>query len=204
MNDVRISNTALPVGSAGTLSSGWWGMKALIVTEASLFSYLIFSYFYLASHTPQHWPPEGTPEIGIGALNTVILLSSSVFVWWCERLVRKRQLKKAVACLAFGIVLGLVFVGIQVKEWHDHPYDITTHLYGSLYFTITGFHVAHVVVGLVILTLLLGWTARGFFDERRCAALQIGGLYWHFVDAVWLFVFFTLYVTPFFAYDGML
>ena len=74
-------------------------------------------------------------------------------------------------------------------EWHDHPYGLTAHLYGSLYFTITGFHMAHVVVGLIVLLLLLLWTALGYFDERRCAALTIGGLYWHFVDVVWLFIF---------------
>lgn len=199
MSDSVVSNQALPVGSAGKLSSGWWGMKTLILTEASLFSYLIFSYFYMASHTPEHWPPEGMPKIGIGALNTAVLLLSSVFVWWCERLVRQRRLKMAVASMAFGIVLGLVFVGIQLMEWHDHPYSITTHLYGSLYFTLTGFHVVHVLVGLVILILLMIWTALGYFDERRSAALKIGGLYWHFVDVVWLFVFFTLYVTPFFV-----
>lgn len=198
MSENQINAYRLPVGSAGKLSSGWWGMKALIATEASLFAYLIFSYFYMVSQTPQHWPPEGNPKIVIGALNTAVLLLSSVFVWWCERLVRQRRTRLAVGSMAVGILLGVVFVGIQMKEWHDHPYGIASNLYGSLYFTITGFHVAHVLVGLITLSLLLIWTALGYFDEKRSAALKIGGLYWHFVDVVWLFIFFTLYVTPFF------
>lgn len=197
MRDLTDHGQMLPVGSVGELSSGWWGMAAMIATEASLFGYLIFSYLYLASQTTQHWPPEGLPRIGIGALNTCVLLSSSVFVWLGERFVRRRRIKWAVAAIAFAIGLGIVFVGIQLKEWHGHPYGIATHQYGSLYFTITGFHVMHVLVGLVVLICLLFWTGRGYFDERRYAALKIGGLYWHFVDVVWLFIFTTLYVTPF-------
>lgn len=188
---------ALPVGSAGRLSSGWWGMMAMIATEASLFAYLIFSYLYLASQTPQHWPPEGLPKIGIGLLNTGVLICSSVFAWLCERLVRWRRIRWAVASMAVAIVLGIVFVGIQLSEWRNHPYSISTHLYGSLYFTITGIHVLHVLIGLVVLAFLLAWTALGYFDEKRSAALKIGSLYWHFVDVVWIFIFITLYVTPF-------
>jgi cytochrome c oxidase subunit 3 len=56
---------------------------------------------------------------------------------------------------------------------------------------------AHVAVGIVVLLFLLLWTALGYFDEQRCAALTIGGLYWHFVDVVWLFIFSTLYLTPY-------
>ena len=197
MSETADTSQIFPVGSAGELSSGWWGMKTLIITEASLFVYLIFSYLYLASQTPQHWPPEGLPRIGIGAFNTSILFSSSVFVWLCERLVRRRKINRAIASMGLAILLGVVFVGIQLKEWHAHPYGIATHLYGSLYFTITGFHVIHVLVGLIVLTFLLLWIALGYFDEKRCAALKVGGLYWHFVDVVWIFIFITLYVTPF-------
>ncbi|MFM0034615.1 cytochrome c oxidase subunit 3 [Paraburkholderia strydomiana] len=187
----------LPVGSAGERSGGWWGCLMLIVTEGSLFGYLIFSYLYLASQSPQHWPPEGLPKLGLGIANTLILLSSSVFVWWCERCVRRRRLRWAVASMAAGVALGGVFMGVQLLEWRDHPYGVTTHLYGSLYFTITGFHMAHVAVGIVVLLFLLLWTALGYFDDKRCAALTIGGLYWHFVDVVWLFIFSTLYLTPY-------
>jgi cytochrome c oxidase subunit 3 len=56
---------------------------------------------------------------------------------------------------------------------------------------------AHVAVGIVVLLFLLLWTALGYFDDKRCAALTIGGLYWHFVDVVWLFIFSTLYLTPY-------
>jgi cytochrome c oxidase subunit 1/cytochrome c oxidase subunit I+III len=78
----------------------------------------------------------------------------------------------------------------------DKPFGLSSHSYGSLYFTVTGFHMAHVLVGLLILGLLLFWSALGYFDRARMAPVSIGGVYWHFVDAVWLTVFFTFYVTP--------
>ncbi|HEX3382786.1 MAG TPA: cytochrome c oxidase subunit 3 [Paraburkholderia sp.] len=196
-NEAYGSPVRLPVGSAGQRSGGWFGCLALIVTEGSLFGYLIFSYLYLASQSGNIWPPEGLPKLGLGVANTAILLSSSVFVWLCERCVKRRRIHWAVMSMSVALVLGVTFVGIQLKEWRNHPYGPTAHLYGSLYFTITGFHMAHVIVGLVVLTLLLLWTALGYFDEKRCLALTIGGLYWHFVDLVWLFIFSTLYLSPY-------
>jgi cytochrome c oxidase subunit III len=191
------TNQTLPVGSEGKLSGGWWGMVALIVTESSLFGYLLFSYFYLASQTEQHWPPEGLPNLLMPGVNTVILLTSSVFVWASERCIQRRMMPWSLAAMALAFILGVCFVAIQLREWSIKTYDMTTNLYGSLYFTITGFHMLHVIVGLIILLLLLLWLALGYFDDRRYAAVTIGGLYWHFVDVVWLFVFTSLYLTPY-------
>ena len=188
----------LPIGSPGERSGGWWGCLTLVATEAALFGYLIFSYLYLASQTTQRWPPEGMPKLGLGGANTVhsacraacscgrasVSCGAASAAWACR-------------CSLIAIVLGVIFVAIQLKEWHDHPYGLTTHLYGSLYFTITGFHMMHVLVGLVVLAFLLLWTALGYFDRGASAALTIGGLYWHFVDVVWLFIFATLYLSPY-------
>jgi cytochrome c oxidase subunit 3 len=188
---------ALPVGSPGERSSGWWGCLTLIATEGALFSYLIASYLYLAVQTPTPWPPEGMPKLGLGVINTLVLLSSSVVVWYSEYCVRRSNTRRGTLALGLAIVLGVIFVAIQLREWANHPYGIRAHLYGSLYFTITGFHMAHVVVGLIVLAFLMLWTALGYFDSGRNAALRIGGLYWHFVDVVWLLIFSTLYLSPY-------
>ncbi len=188
---------ALPVGSAGKRSGGWWGVLVLIVTEGSLFGYLLFSYFYLASQTEQHWPPDGLPSLVMPGLNTLILLASSVFVWASERCIQRRQMRWSLASMTLALTLGICFVVIQLREWSIKTYTMTSNLYGSLYFTITGFHMLHVIVGLIILLMLLLWIALGYFDERRYAAVTIGGLYWHFVDVVWLFVFATLFLSPY-------
>ncbi len=197
MSEAMQSAQALPVGSEGKRSGGWWGVLALIVTEGSLFGYLLFTYFYLAAQSEQHWPPDGLPVLLMSGLNTLILLASSVFVWACERCIQRRLMRWSLASMALALMLGIGFVVIQLNEWSKLTYDMTSNLYGSLYFTITGFHMLHVIVGLVILMVLLLWLALGYFDHRRYAAVTIGGLYWHFVDAVWLFVFTTLYLTPY-------
>ncbi|MGZ8173336.1 MULTISPECIES: cytochrome c oxidase subunit 3 [Methylobacter] len=197
MSEAIQSAQALPVGSEGKRSGGWWGVLALIVTEGSLFGYLLFTYFYLAAQSEQHWPPDGLPVLLMPGVNTLILLASSVFVWACERCIQRSLMRWSLASMALALMLGIGFVVIQLNEWSKLTYDMTSNLYGSLYFTITGFHMLHVIVGLVILMVLLLWLALGYFDHRRYAAVTIGGLYWHFVDAVWLFVFTTLYLTPY-------
>lgn len=197
MADVSQFDQPLPVGSDGKLSGGWWGVLALIVTEGSLFGYLLFAYFYLAAQTEQQWPPTGLPDLLLPGINTAILLLSSVCVWASERCIRKKQTRWAIAAMALAIVLGACFIGMQLNEWDKKTYGMTSDLYGSLYFTITGFHLCHVMIGLVILLLLLVWISLGYFSERRYAAVTIGGVYWHFVDVVWLFVFTTLYIFPY-------
>jgi heme/copper-type cytochrome/quinol oxidase subunit 3 len=95
------------------------------------------------------------------------------------------------------LLLGAVFVGVQLVEWAGKPFHFNQTTYSALYFTITGFHLAHVVVGMIVLLVLLVWSLLGYFDRRRNAPVAIGAVYWHFVDVVWLAVFFTIYVTPY-------
>lgn len=188
---------SLPVGSVGKLSAGWWGVLALIVTEGALFGYLLFVYFYLAAQTDEQWPPEGLPSLIVPTINTVILLVSSAFVWASERCIRLSQIRWSIGIMTLAIIFGICFVMIQFMEWSNKTYALTSNLYGALYFTITGFHLCHVIVGIVVLMLLLIWLSLGYFDDKRHAAVTIGGVYWHFVDAVWLFVFTTLYLFPY-------
>ncbi len=138
------------------------------------------------------------PKLGLGLANTGILLSSKR-VRMGKRALRATRTARHGRAIAIAIALGATFVAIQLKEWADHPYGLTTNLYGSLYFTITGFHMMYVLVGLVVLAFLLLWTALGYFDRARSAALTIGG---HFVDVVWLFIFATLYLSPFMCWRG--
>jgi cytochrome c oxidase subunit III len=187
----------LPVGSPGRKSSGWYGMMALIVTEASLFLYLLFSYYYFALWGQGNLLPAEAPKFELSGPDTVVLLLSSVTVWWGERGVRNGSQRQLLLGLVATIGLGAIFVGVQLVEWAEKPFHFNQTAYSALYFTITGFHMAHVVVGLIVLSVLLVWSLLGYFDRKRNAPIAIGGIYWHFVDAVWLAVFFTLYVTPY-------
>lgn len=196
MADVLIPAEPLPVAPVGRRASGWYGMLLLIATEAALFIYLLFSYFYLGSQTPGPWPPSGPPALGVAAANTLILLASSVTAAWGQRGIERGRSGRLLVGLVLSLLLGVVFVGIQVHEWLSKSFTPDTNAYGSLFFTITGLHIAHVVAGLVILACLALWTAMGRFRADRHVHVAVGILYWHFVDAVWLVVFASLFLTP--------
>jgi cytochrome c oxidase subunit 3 len=186
----------LPVGAFQRQSLGWSGVKMVIATEAALFAFLLFCYYYYDVQLGGSWRPYEPARLRLALPNTIILLISSGFVAAAEHRIKRDAKASALVTLAIGILLGIVFVIIQGLEWANKPFTIKTSLYGSLYYTITGFHMAHVVVGIGALILAGIWTAFGYFSARRHAGLIITSIYWHFVDAVWLTVFFTYYISP--------
>jgi cytochrome c oxidase subunit III len=197
MNDAILALRPLSVGSVHRQGLGWSGVLCLIATEAALFSYLIFSYCYVAVQLPPTWTPEPHPSMKLALPNTIVLLASSVTVWWSERGVRQGARGQHRGGLAAGVVLGLIFLVVQIFEWRAKTFTLTSDLYGSFYFTITGFHMAHVAVGVVALAVVLIWSELGYFDRRRNAPVLISSLYWHFVDGVWLVLFTMFYLTPY-------
>ncbi|GAC1334966.1 MAG: hypothetical protein NVSMB26_18580 [Beijerinckiaceae bacterium] len=187
---------ALPVGSIGHQASGYFGIWWLIATEGALFAYLLFSYAYCAMQSRNAWPPSGPPPLALASTNTLILLASSVAVFIGERAIKRGLRVRSILGLTTGFLLGVIFVGIQLMEWRSKGTALATNLYSSFYFTTTGFHMAHVAVGLLGLAALIFWSLLGKFDATSNSSVSIGALYWHFVDAVWLAVFTTYYLVP--------
>jgi len=190
---------ALPVGSKGRLSSGWWGMLGVIATEAALFSYLLFSYFYIAAQRVGAWPPSGLPKLGLAIAGTVVLIAGSVTMWWGERGIRRGRRGPLLLGLGLSILLAIAFIALELTEWTHKGFSVSTDVYGSLYFTMTGFHMLHVIVGVIMLAALFVWACLGYFGMRRHSTVSIGVMYWHFVTVVWVAVFASFYVTPFLA-----
>jgi cytochrome c oxidase subunit III len=187
----------LPVGSIGSHANGWWGMIMLIVTEGALFVYLLFAYYYSAVQRAHDWLPTDLPDFKLSLPDTVLLLASSVVVWRGESLLRAgRSGGIAAVHLGVGALMGALFIAVQMLEWAGKKFSPFSSAYGSLYYTITGFHMAHVAAGVLILATLALWSALGYFNRLRNVPVTIGAIYWHFVDAVWIVVFFTFYITP--------
>lgn len=191
----------LPTHTSGSTSFGWWGMVWLIATESALFASLLFSYFFLRFQSTTGWPPDGieVPSLGLPLVMTAILWSSSIPVHIADHGIRRGDQGRLKWGLGVGFVLGAVFLAMQLGiEYPEvlHEFQPSTNAYGSLFFTITGFHGAHVLIGLLISlwTQFRAWT--GAFDAHRHTTVQIFALYWHFVDVVWLFVLLTLYISP--------
>jgi heme/copper-type cytochrome/quinol oxidase subunit 3 len=192
----------LPIVAAGPDSFGWWGMWGLIATEAMLFGSLLASYFYLRFRAGVGgWPPGGLhkPELVLPLVMSAILWSSSLPVHIADHGIRRGNQRLLRIGLLGGFLLGATFLGIQalveypkiLKEFH--PSD---NAYGSMFFTITGFHGFHVAVGLLLSlwTQMRAW--QGAFDEHRHLTVQNFAMYWHFVDVVWVLVLLTVYVSP--------
>jgi cytochrome c oxidase subunit 3 len=197
MTEAVYHGQALPVGSLGRNSVGWWGVLCLLATEASLFAYLLFSYYYFLAQRGIAWLPVRHPSLMLALPDTIILVISSVAIWWGERGLTRGARTQHLAGLGAGILLGVVFVVVQLIEWKSKTYSLTSGAYGSFYFITTGFHLAHVIVGLLMLSLVFAWSAARLFNRRRHAPVMVSSVYWHFVDVVWLVVFFTYYVIPY-------
>jgi heme/copper-type cytochrome/quinol oxidase subunit 3 len=176
---------------------GFWGMMLLIATEASLFAYLLFSYFYLGSLATGPWPPGGPPSLKLVLPNTAILLISSGTMVWAERGIKRGDTTRLRIGLVATLLLGIVFLAIQGVEYSKQHFTPMTSAYGSLFFTITGFHGAHVAVGLLMIAVIAVRAFLGHFREGRHEAVTNVSWYWHFVDVVWLCVFTSLYLAPY-------
>ena len=197
MSELVLESRPLPTGSIGKLANGYWGIICFILTEATLFALLQFSYYYHAVQPHQGpWPPTGNPDIKLALPNTILLLASSVVVWWGEHGTKHGRRVHQLAGLGIGFLMGVAFLTIQGIEWQNKTFGLTSGPYASLFFTVTGFHMAHVAMGLFMLLAVTVWSFLSYFGPARSAPVSITAIYWHFVDAVWITVFFTLYLTP--------
>jgi cytochrome c oxidase subunit 3 len=201
MADVALSQArSLPVGPTGRRGLGWWGVGTLVASEAALFGYLLFAYYYTGAAARPGWLLEPAPSLKLALPNTLLLLASSVAAWFGEHGVLHRRRGRAVAGFAVALLLGCAFAVVQTFEWRAKAYGLGQSSYASLYFVTTGFHMAHVVIGLLVLAAILLWTVLDYFSPRRRLTVSAGVLYWHFVDVIWLFVFATYYITPYLGF----
>jgi cytochrome c oxidase subunit III len=192
---------SLPRHHSGSVSPGWWGMVMLITTESMLFGSLIASYFYIRFRSAPVWPPDGipAPSLKLPLIMSLILWTSSWPVHMADRAARNGRQGALRLWLAAGFVLGAVFLGLQLGVEYPEKlaeFGPTTNAYGSLFFTLTGFHGGHVLIGLLISlwTQVRAW--QGAFDKDRHVTVQNFTMYWHFVDIVWVLVLATIYLSP--------
>jgi cytochrome c oxidase subunit III len=201
MDEIAIAQPGkLAVGPVGRHGIGFWGVGTLVASEAALFAYLLFAYFYTGATAQQGWLLEPHPALTLALPNTIILLASSGFAWFGERGVLRQRRTETLFGFGVAFILGAVFTTVQFFEWHSKAFQIGTSSYASLYFVTTAFHIAHVIIGLAVLAALFLWAALDYFSPRRRLTVSAGVLYWHFVDVVWLFVFTTYYVTPYLGF----
>jgi cytochrome c oxidase subunit 3 len=190
----------IPIGPTLGRGVGIWGMWTVIATEAALFAYLLFSYFYLGAQGSPGWLLEPQPSLKYALPSTVIALLSCAFTWWGVRAVLAGRRAHAVLAFSAALLLGIAFVGLEVLDWQAKPYQLGTSSYASIYFVTTGLDLVHWLVGIGIFFFLILWTALGYFSARRSLPVIASALYWYFVTVIWLAIFLTFYISPYLGF----
>lgn len=189
----------LPPAPTSTAEVGYWGMALFVATEATMFASLIISYLFLGTANAG-WPPPGIerPKLILPPIMTAILLASSVTMFWGERGIEQGDRGRLRIGIGLTMLLGVVFLGVQAVEYKDklEKMQPQVHAYAASFYTITSFHALHVITGLLLLGYAEVRALLGHFDAEHHLAVKNVGLYWHFVDAVWLVIFLTLYLSP--------
>jgi len=174
------------------------GMLTFILSEAGFFMTLILAYLFFYVH-PQPGPTPRELDVPRTLIFSVCLFASS-FTFWRSEIAMSKQLRSSMlGWLALTIVLGGIFlVGQGTEYWKlfQTGVDVSTNLFSTTFFTLTGFHGLHVLLGLVALLIFLWLAWRGDFASGRESAFEAAGYYWHFVDVVWVFVLLTVYILP--------
>lgn len=172
------------------------GVLLFIVSEVTLFGSLFATYFVLRGASPA-WPPTPAlhrPDLPLVAFNTLVLLTSSVTLQRALGALRRGDGASVRRLLTTTIALGAVFLLIQAFEFSRNGFAISDGVFGSTFYTLTGFHGAHVSAGLLALTALARRAHRGLLARENEGAVEAVSYYWHFVDLVWLVLFTTVYV----------
>jgi heme/copper-type cytochrome/quinol oxidase subunit 3 len=178
-------------------TTGAIGMMVALASWAMMFAALFLSFLVLRAQA-KSWPPPGlTIPWVLPLVNTVVMLASSVTLKRALDRLRSGDRKGAVRSMAMTFGLGLAFVGLQVALWQQLWADgirFGTGIVGSVLYALTALHALHVVGGIVVLGYLLSVAMRGGQIHRKAGTLRFCGMYWHFVDAVWVVMFVGMFL----------
>ena len=209
----------LPVNETGLdsqparFTSGMWAVILFISSEAMFFGALFTAYFYLRGRVPE-WEPifqrciaehcekpawnSQTEIFGVTlpivAINTILLVSSSFTMQLAINAIKKGDRRRLIRWMVPTIILGSIFLAGQGYEYTRLGFLPTNGVFAGIFFTLTGFHGAHVTGGVLMNLYVLLRASKGQFTAKRHLAVEAASLYWHFVDIVWIGLFLTIYV----------
>jgi cytochrome c oxidase subunit III len=171
------------------------GMVVFVASEAMFFATFFGAYFTIYSVNPV-WPPAGFPRLKpeLATVLTVLLVASSVTLQIGVRAIRQDRTRAMLVWLGLTILLGAGFLGLQLFDYSLLGFGVRDGIFGSLFYVMTGLHMAHVFGGVVFLVLVLVQGLGGQLTHAHHDSIEAGSIYWHFVDVVWICLFTTFYV----------
>lgn len=176
------------------------GMVLFIVSEAMLFFAFFWAFFHSSLNPTLEigcvWPPKGIEAINpwhVPLLNTFVLVTSGAYITWAHYSLLAGYRKQTIHALLFTILFAVWFTGLQYWEYTKAPFNISDSVYGSVFYMTTGLHGFHVLVGSLFLIVCLFRQIAYHFTTGQHVGFECAAWYWHFVDAVWIFVYFFIY-----------
>jgi cytochrome c oxidase subunit III len=172
------------------------GMFMFIASEIMLFGSFFTAYFFVrVVNNPPHWPPLGFHlPVYVAGINTAILVTSSFTMHWALTSIKRGNTAGLKAGLVLTFLMGFTFLATQVTEYARIGFQPGDNAFTTIFFCLTGLHGAHVFVGLSILLFMTIRSFRGHFSPEHHHGVEIGGIYWHFVDVMWIVVYTTVYL----------
>jgi len=171
------------------------GMLLFIISEIMVFGAFFTAYFFIRVVNGDEWPAAGTelPKL-IALVNTCILVSSSLTVHWALEGAKHGNRFALQAGITTTFLLGATFLFIQINEYVHIGFSPQDSAQGTIFYGLTGLHGAHVTIGLMLLTFITIRAFRGHYSADAYRGMEVPGIYWHFVDVMWIIVYLTVYI----------
>ena len=184
-----------PANQSSRVEAQFLGMLLFIISEIMLFGAFFTAYFFIRVVGNAEWPAEGTelPKV-IAGVNTAILISSSFTMHWALEGARNENRAALRVGILTTFLLGLTFLIVQVNEYVHIGFAPSDNAQGTIFYGLTGLHGAHVLIGLTLLIFVTVRAFRGHFSPESHHGVEIPGIYWHFVDVMWIVVYTTVYI----------
>jgi cytochrome c oxidase subunit III len=171
------------------------GMLLFIISEVMIFGAFFTAYFFIRVVQDNPWPAPGTElPVAIAGVNTAILLSSSLTMHWAQTSIKHGNRFGLKAGILSTFLLGFTFLFVQINEYVHIGFSPQDSAQGSIFYGLTGLHGAHVFIGLTLLAMVTIRAFRGHFSSAEHHGVEVPGIYWHFVDIMWLVVYTTVYI----------
>jgi cytochrome c oxidase subunit III len=171
------------------------GMFLFIASEVMLFGSFFTAYFFVRVVNHEPWPSPGHHlPIFVAGMNTIILVTSSFTMHWALQAIKRGNRAGLQAGMTLTFLLGLTFLLTQIREYSRIGFAPDTDAFGTIFYCLTGLHGAHVFVGLTLLLAVTVRSFRGHYSAEAHRGVEIPGIYWHFVDVMWIVVYTTVYI----------
>jgi cytochrome c oxidase subunit 3 len=184
-----------PAHRSSSVDAPTLGMLLFIISEVMIFGAFFTAYFFIRVVNHDPWPALGThlPE-SVAGINTAILLSSSLTIHWALVSVKNGNRFGLRAGMLTTFLLGVTFLTVQINEYIHIGFAPHDSAQGTIFYALTGLHGAHVFIGLCMLLVVTIRAFRGHYSPENHRGMEVPGIYWHFVDIMWVIVYTTVYV----------